>query len=72
LIYHPEQKNINRKTGYQFFDHVHPNCLTFNLEGRLFVGDSSGKISAWDVSLRNSQLNVENHFKIAHKELEGD
>jgi WD40 repeat protein len=72
LIYHPEQKSISSKGGYQFFDHVHPNCLTFSTDGRLFVGDSTGKISAWDVSMRNNKLIVENHFKIAHKELEGD
>jgi outer membrane protein assembly factor BamB len=62
LIYHPEQKNITSKAKYSFYDHVHPNCLTFGDDGRLFVGDSSGKISAWNLSLRNGELIIENFF----------
>lgn len=38
----------------------------------MFVGDSKGTISAWDVSLRYGNLVAENHFKIMSKELEGD
>ena len=38
----------------------------------MFVGDSRGLVSVWDVSLRYGNLVAENHFKIAHKELEGD
>jgi jouberin len=40
--------------------------------GRLFVGDSKGSISVWDVELRHGKLVVENHFRLDHKELEGD
>ena len=54
------------------FDQVHPNCLKFSDSGRLFVGDSRGRISVWDVSLRNRNIVAENHFKITHKELDGD
>jgi len=44
----------------------------FSELGRLFVGDSKGSISVWDVELRQGTLVVENHFKITHKELDGD
>jgi len=54
------------------FDQVHPNCLKFSDAGRLFAGDSRGRISVWDVSLRHNKIVVENHFKIQHKELDGD
>jgi len=51
---------------------VHPNCLKFSDAGRLFAGDSRGRISVWDVSLRHQRIVAENHFKITHKELDGD
>lgn len=54
------------------FDKLHPNCLVFSDSGRLFVGDSQGSISVWDVSLRYGNIVCENHFKITHKEIEGD
>ena len=38
----------------------------------MFIGDSTGTISVWDVSLRYGNLVAENHFKIMSKELEGD
>ncbi len=66
---------INVKTtsiGESVFDKIHPNCLTLSEAGRLYVGDSRGTISCWDVSLRYGQLAAENHFKIISKELEGD
>jgi hypothetical protein len=54
------------------FDVNHPNCLVFSDAGRLFVGDSKGTISVWDVSIRHGKLVAENHFRITHKELDGD
>jgi hypothetical protein len=54
------------------FDFVHPNCMTFNQNGRLFVGDSRGHISVWDISIRQGDLYADNYFKIRQKELEGD
>ena len=54
------------------FDQVHPNCLKFSDAGRLFAGDSRGRISVWDISLRQGSIYAENHFKITHKELDGD
>jgi len=33
-------------------DYIHPNCMVFNENGRLFVGDSKGHISVWDISVR--------------------
>lgn len=49
LIINPNDKKTSSST---VFDYVHPNCLVFNGNGRLFVGDSRGHISVWDVSLR--------------------
>jgi hypothetical protein len=66
------QTSIVTQTTGSIFDGIHPNCLTFSETGRIFVGDSRGTISAWDVSLRYGELVVENHFKIISKELEGD
>lgn len=59
-----KDENIQKK--------VHPNCLTFSEGGRMFVGDSVGTINAWDVAYRHGEIHAENHFKIVHKELEGD
>lgn len=53
-------------------DKVHPNCLVFSDSNRLFVGDSVGGVSVWDVSIRYGSVIAENHFKVMHKELEGD
>lgn len=51
--------NPNNPTGISgagqsasVFDYVHPNCMVFNANGRLFVGDSRGHISVWDVNVR--------------------
>ena len=85
LIMRPERKVQYTKEGSgedgkdqvitaqgTIFDQVHPNCLKFSDAGRLFVGDSRGRISVWDVALRHGTVTVENHFKIVHKELDGD
>ena len=63
---------VTTSTTKSVFDVVHPNCLTFAESGRMFIGDSTGTISVWDVSLRYGNLVAENHFKIMSKELEGD
>lgn len=65
-------KDDNGKGHETVVQKVHPNCLTFSDSSRLFVGDSEGTINCWDVSLRHNNLVTENHFKILHKELEGD
>lgn len=52
---------------------VHPNCLTINELGRVFVGDSRGQIHFWDAGFMNDgKFKVENHVTIRHKELDGD
>lgn len=38
----------------------------------MFVGDSLGVVSVWDIAMRHGNLFAENHFKIKSKELEGD
>jgi hypothetical protein len=48
----PKQKT----PGSTVFDYVHPNCMVFNSNGRLFVGDSRGHISVWDITLKNGNL----------------
>jgi hypothetical protein len=51
------KKNVQKQTpGSTVFDYVHPNCMVFNSNGRLFVGDSRGHISVWDISLKNGNL----------------
>ena len=64
-----QEKKLKKGT---YFDDVYPNCLCFSDDGRLFVGDSRGSISACNVQLANQKVIVLNHFKITHKELEGD
>lgn len=54
------------------FDYIHPNCIAINSEGRVFVGDSRGHISAWDIVIRHGKIHATNYFKIRQKELEGD
>jgi len=74
LIVHPEKltsktmgKSTNGKTTTSSFamsDYIHPNCMTFNENGRLFVGDSRGHISVWDIALRQGNIYADNYFKI--------
>ena len=54
------------------FDQAYPNCLCFSDSGRLFIGDSRGTITGLDIQLRHNACQVENLFKIRHKELLGD
>lgn len=65
LIVKPETKtspgaknaaNKKQVPGQTVFDYVHPNCMVFNSNGRLFVGDSRGHISVWDITLKNGNL----------------
>lgn len=75
LIINP---NNQAKFGYTnmvsntVFDYIHPNCMVFNTNGRLFVGDSRGRITAWDISIRAGSIYADNFFQIRQKELEGD
>jgi len=50
--------------SYDMSEYIHPNCMTFNKDGRLFVGDSHGQISVWDISVRNGDIYADNYFKI--------
>lgn len=51
-------------TTFTMQEHVHPNCMVFNENGRLFVGDSRGHISVWDIALRQGNIYADNYFKI--------
>ena len=62
----------NAEKKADFYNHIHPNCLAFSDSGRLFAGGSDGIVSAWDIVIRDMTVKAENHFKIAHRELEGD
>jgi len=66
------QVQIKSVVDGTIFDQLHPNCLVFSDSGRMFVGDSRGQISVWDVQLRYGKLITENYFKITHMELDGD
>jgi hypothetical protein len=79
LIVHPNKNNGTNMFSNNLtstvggaFEYIHPNCLTFNGHGRLFVGDSRGHISVWDISLKHGKVYADNYFKIRQKELEGD
>ncbi len=54
MIVHPDNKSGGgmSTTTKSLFDYIHPNCMTFNANGRLFVGDSRGRISVWDITVR--------------------
>lgn len=69
MIVHP---NNQTETNQNAFEYIHPNCMVFNANGRLFVGDSRGHISVWDVSVRSGSVYADNYFQIRQKELEGD
>lgn len=66
------EKKVNSTIEGTVFDKVHPNCLVFSDNNRLFVGDSLGGISVWDIAIRYGNIVAENNFKVTHKELEGD
>lgn len=53
-------------------DYIHPNCMAFDRNGRLYVGDSIGLIRVWDVSYVDNELYLDNYFIIKHKEIEDD
>ena len=66
LIMRPERKvqysgadTTVTVTEGTIFDQVHPNCLKFSDAGRLFAGDSRGRILVWDVSLRYGRIVAE-------------
>lgn len=54
------------------YDTIYPNCLAFSDQGRLYVGDSYGIISFWDITLKGGNIYADNYFKIRQKEIEGD
>lgn len=68
----PNRAQVIKQRKGTYFDDVYPNCLCFSDDGRLFVGDSRGTISACFVRLDKGKIHIQNHFKIQHKELEGD
>lgn len=78
LIIHPNKttqlgsQNTIIQQSSTIFDYIHPNCISINKDGRLFVGDSRGHISAWDITIRHGSIYASNYFKIRQKELEGD
>lgn len=53
-------------------DHRHPNCLKFDENGRIYVGDSLGMVHVWDIEVRFRKLSISKIRVVAHKEFEGD
>jgi len=70
-IYHSyeERKGDEYET---LIDHRHPNCLTFDSDGRLYAGDSLGEIHVYSLRLNFSKTELNQVCVIASKELAGD
>ena len=43
--------------------------MVFDREGRLFVGDSTGKINVWRIVISIDEVKDYDHFVIKHNEL---
>jgi jouberin len=54
------------------FDHRHPNYITFDETGTLFIGDSLGTIHQYHMKIANGGLECNKERLISHKELQGD
>jgi len=70
-----ETEKDSKSLGYRnLLNKKHPNCLSFDENGRLFVGDSFGQINVWQVTISFDRVIVpeDHHFLIKHKEIEGD
>lgn len=50
----------------------HPNCLTFDNNDRIFIGDNIGRITVLRVSINYGNVDIVDHFELIHKEMEGD
>lgn len=53
-------------------NYVYPNCIAFDRNGKMFVGDSIGLIRSWDIYYVDQELYADNYFIIKHKEIEDD
>ena len=51
-------------------DHRHPNCVVFDITGRLYIGDSLGYIHIWLLSIDRGYPKMEKIKTVTHKELE--
>ena len=51
-------------------DHRHPNCVVFDITGRLYIGDSLGYIHIWLLSIDREYPKMEKIKIVTHKELE--
>lgn len=54
------------------FQYVHPNCLAFDKNGRMIVGDSIGLIRIWELSYEDGEIYADNYFIIKQAEVEDD
>ena len=62
-----EKLAILRNTA---LDHRHPNCVVFDITGRLYIGDSLGYIHIWLLSIDREYPKMEKIKIVTHKELE--
>jgi len=61
MIVNPSNNKVFTQSS-SVFDYIHPNCMVFNSNGRLFVGDSRGHISVWDINVRQGNIYADNFF----------
>ena len=54
------------------FEHRHPNCITFDETGRMYIGDSLGVIHIWEIRLKDGNPICNKIKTITHFEIEGD
>jgi jouberin len=64
-----ERAHLNDKT---VFEHRHPNYITFDETGMLFIGDSLGVIHMYHLRIANGGLECNKERIIQHKEINGD
>lgn len=67
-----DRQQIIDKQYKTLMEKKHPNCLTFDHSGRLFIGDSFGQINVCRIDVNGSDATIVEKFLLKHKEIEGD
>ena len=48
----------------EMIDAKHPNCMVFDRDGKLYVGDSVGNIYSWRVAVNFDKCTMLDHMKL--------
>lgn len=65
------QKKVDK--GFKsIMEKRHPNCLVFDRNDQLFIGDSNGHIVVFRIQVKNGDVLLFDPYTIKHKEIEGD